>query len=166
MSEGTLIVAMTARGAMGQVGQLPWHLPDDLKWFKAQTLGKTMMMGSKTFKSIGQKPLPGRDNWVLSHCAQAQADVRFFQTWQDMMAAAESLSEWVVIGGAALYRLAIPHVSTLIVTWVDMQCPDADVFFPQIDWDQWMCQSREAHTVDARHACAFEHCIYRRDRST
>lgn len=160
MLKGALIVAMTRSGVIGQQGQLPWHLPDELQWFKQQTLGRIIIMGARTFESLHYRPLKGRENWVLSHHPQPQ--VKQFNAWSDIMNAIPQDAEWVAIGGASVYRYALPHVSKLYVTWVEGEVPEGDVFFPEIDWSAWQCQFEQPHAQDERHDRAFTCCIYDR----
>lgn len=160
MSQGALIVAMTQNHVIGQGGTLPWHLPDELQWFKQQTLGKIIIMGSRTFASLGHRPLPGRENWVLSR--QPQNAVRHFDSWSAVITALPEDAPWVVIGGASVYALALPIVQTLYITWVEGDVPEGDCFFPALDFSDWRCEDRQDHSKDDRHDRAFSCCTYRR----
>lgn len=154
-----LIAALDRKGAIGRQGALPWHLPDDLRRFKSLTMGRTVLMGYHTALSIG-KALPGRANWVLTR--QHQAPYSGQQTIREFSEIIHTDTEIVVIGGAEIYRLAMPHVRTLHLTEVDTEVSDADAFFPAIDPAQWQVLHRESHLADACHAYAFAFVDYQR----
>ncbi|MCB1600707.1 MAG: dihydrofolate reductase [Xanthomonadales bacterium] len=136
-------------------GQLPWRLPDDLKRFKALTLGHTVLMGRKTFDSIG-RPLPGRRNWVLSRDTSWSRPgvVRL----DSLEAAVEQHTEGLlwVIGGGQIYQAALPLVSRVEATEIDTTLDAADAWFPRLDPDHWHVVSREHHPRDDRHEYAFD----------
>ena len=163
MHDGALIVAMNQQQLIGVNGDLPWHLPDDLKWFKQQTLDQIILMGANTFASLGHKPLPHRKNWVLSRTPRPDTDkVRWFHDWSDMFQAAQRTGSWVVIGGAALYALALPHVERAYINWVDAPNLQGDTYFPKFDITAWRCVNQVDHPRDDRHAYAFQCCTYLR----
>ena len=153
----SLIVAMDRQGAIGRAGALPWHLPDDLRQFKALTLGKPVLMGRKTFASIG-KPLPGRRNLVLSRDASfAAPGIEVFPELPAALAtAAANAGELMVIGGGELYALTLPKAHRLLVTTVDTLVEGADAWFPPVDYNQWSLIARTPHSADERHAYGFE----------
>lgn len=158
----SLIAALDRKHAIGRNGQLPWHLPDDLKRFKALTLGKPVLMGRKTAESLG-RALPGRRNWVLTRSGAVPfAGMQAVTTLQQALqqAASEGAPELCVIGGGEVYALALPHADRMHLTWVDTVIDDADAFFPAFDAGQWREEHREAHAADARHAHAFEFVEY------
>jgi dihydrofolate reductase len=162
--EIALIVAHDRERAIGHAGQLPWHLPDDLRRFKALTLGHTMVMGRKTFTSIG-RPLPGRENWVLSRDPSWHAPgVLRLDSWRSALERHENGTLWV-IGGGEIYLAALADVTRIELTEVDTRVPDADTFFPPLPADQWELQSREHHVADGRHAFAFDFVSLRRAKS-
>lgn len=153
--EIALIVAHDRERAIGHAGQLPWHLPDDLRQFKALTLGHTVVMGRKTFQSIG-KPLPGRRNWVLSRDPDwQQPGVDCFGSWDQVLREHQDGQLWV-IGGGEIYRLALPDVERIESTEVDTRIAAADTWFLPLKDQDWNLISRESHPADARHAFAFE----------
>lgn len=158
----SLIAALDRNQAIGRHGDLPWRLPDDLKRFKALTLGKPVLMGRRTAQSLG-RALPGRLNLVMTRSAQVP-----FQDMQPVASLAEAIavagvaSELCVIGGGEIYALALPLCSRLHLTWVDTQVEDADAFFPHFDAGQWQVTSREQHAADPRHDFAFEFVDYQR----
>jgi dihydrofolate reductase len=147
--EVILIAALAANGVIGRDGALPWRLPEDLKRFRRLTLGHTLLMGRKTFDSLG-KPLDGRDNWVLSRdAAFAPAGVRVFASLQAALEAAPP--QLFAIGGADLYAQLLPQAQRLELTEVHAEV-SGDAFFPAIDRSQWREVAREDHSVDDRHA--------------
>ena len=160
----SLIAAMDRNFAIGKDGTLPWHLPDDLKRFKALTLGKPILMGRKTAQSLG-RALPGRLNLVLTRSGQVPFDG--MQAVASLVEAqgfarGEGAEELCVIGGGEMYALALPVATHLHLTMVDTEVVGADAFFAQFDSTQWRQASREAHAADARHAFAFEFVDYER----
>lgn len=156
-SKVALIVAQDRRRAIGHQGQLPWRLPDDLKHFKSLTLGHTVVMGRKTYESIG-RPLPGRQNWVLSRDPFWQAPgVERLDGWPSALARHENQTGilWV-IGGGEIYRVALADVARIELTEVDTTLSDADTFFPALSAHDWIELSRTSHVADDRHAHAFD----------
>lgn len=150
----SLIVAMDRNRLIGRDNGLPWRLPDDLKQFKRLTVGKTILMGRKTWESLG-RPLPDRDNWVLSRDPGfAPSGARVFSSL-DAALAAHRDGELMVIGGAQLYQQALPLAQRLYLTEVDAQIEDGDAWFPPIDRSQWREVSAEAYPADERHAHPF-----------
>lgn len=151
----SLIVAMAKNNAIGKNNQLPWHLPADLKYFKSVTMGKPIIMGRKTFESIG-RPLPGRQNIVITRSETWTApDITIVATPEAAAGAVVDVEEAMVIGGAEIYRAMLLLVSKLYVTEVDLTV-EGDAFFPAIDKSQWVESSREAHEAsDGKPAYAF-----------
>ena len=159
----SLIAALDRNFAIGRAGAMPWHLPDDLKRFKQLTLGKRVLMGSKTARAIG-RILPGRGNLVLTRSSAAPfADQKVVRSIDEALriAADEKLC---VIGGGEVYALALPRATRLHLTWVDTHTPDADAFFPRFDEAEWNETFRESHTADAKHAVAFTFVDYERSK--
>jgi len=157
----SLVAALDRNYAIGRDGQMPWHLPDDLKRFKALTLGKPVLMGRKTALAIG-RALPGRDNLVLTRSGEAPyAGQRVVHSLDEAIAQAGA-GELAVIGGGEVYALALPRATHLHLTWVDTVAADADAFFPRFDAREWRETAREAHAADARHAHAFSFVDYSR----
>jgi len=149
----TLIVAVSDNGIIGRDGGLPWRLPEDLKHFRRLTLGNTVLMGRKTFESLG-KPLEGRANWVLTRDpAFAPAGARVFRDL-DAALAAQPQGELLVIGGAELYRQTLPLASRLELTRVHARV-EGDTHFPDYDAAQWRETARVDHAADERHAYAY-----------
>ncbi len=157
-----LIAALDRNYAIGREGAMPWHLPDDLKRFKALTLGKPVLMGRKTALAIG-RALPGRDNLVLSRGDAAPfAGQSVVHSLDAALAHAREAGELAVIGGGEVYTLALPLATHLHLTWVDVATAGADAFFPRFAAGEWHEYAREAHAADARHAHAMTFVDYRR----
>lgn len=155
-----LVAALDRNHAIGRDGAMPWHLPDDLKRFKALTLGKFVLMGSRTAESIG-RPLPGRENLVLTRSGRAPfAGQRAVASLDEALATAQGTL--VVVGGGEVYALALPFATQLHLTWVDAAIAGADAFFPRFDPREWTQTATEAHAADARHAFDFRFTDYRR----
>lgn len=150
----SLIVAMDHNRLIGRDNDLPWRLPDDLRQFKRLTVGKTILMGRKTWESL-RRPLPDRENWVLSRDPSFTATgARVFTSLNDALAA-HTDGELMVIGGAQLYGQALPLAQRLYLTEVDARIDGGDAWFPAIDPAQWREISAEAHPADDRHPYPF-----------
>ncbi|MDE0854652.1 MAG: dihydrofolate reductase [Nevskia sp.] len=149
----TLIVAVAENGVIGRDGTLPWRLPEDLKHFRRLTLGNTVLMGRKTWQSLG-KPLDGRANWVLTRDPAFSAPGA--QVFRDLDAALAQppQGQLLVIGGAELYRQALPLASRLELTRVHARV-EGDTHFPDYDPAQWRETARSDHPADERHAHAY-----------
>lgn len=133
----TLIAAMARDGAIGRAGAMPWHLPEDLRHFRTQTWGKPVLMGCRTFQSIG-RALPGRRNLVLTRDPAAlPAGVEGFGTLDSALAATAEAPELMVIGGGEIYRAAWALADRLLLTVIDLKVPDADTWFPTVDPGDW-----------------------------
>lgn len=149
----TLIVAVADTGVIGRDNQLPWHLPADLQRFKRLTMGKPILMGRKTFESIG-KPLPGRENIVVTRDPNYRREgVRVVHHAEGALRAAGDAPEIMVIGGAALFRAFLPRASRVHLTRVHGNI-EGDVVWPELDEHEWRVAGREAHPADDRHAYA------------
>ena len=155
----SLIAALDRHRAIGKGNALPWHLPADLKRFKALTLGKPVLMGRKTAESIG-RALPGRRNLVLTRSGRVPFDG--MEAVASIEAAIAMADEVCVIGGGEVYALALPMATHLHLTHVDTLVEDADAFFPAFDPDDWRVVAREGHAIDDKHALAFEFVDYER----
>jgi dihydrofolate reductase len=149
----SLIVAMSRNGVIGRDNQLPWHLPDDLQHFKALTMGKPILMGRRTFESIG-RPLLGRTNLVLTgdrgFCAPG---VLPLGSIDEALEAVPGEPELVVIGGATVYQQTLPFARRIHVTWVEAEV-EGDTRFPAFDTSQWRTTSRRDQPADDLHAHA------------
>ncbi len=139
----SLIVAMAANRAIGLDNKMPWHLSADLKKFKAITMGSPIVMGRKTYESIG-RPLPGRSNIIISrNLDYQQADCLVFNDIKTAIeASSKDAEEIFIIGGAELYKATLPHADNLYLTLINQDF-NGDTFFPEIDFKAWTEASRE-----------------------
>jgi len=132
----SLIVAMASNRAIGLNNEMPWHLSADLKKFKQITMGSPILMGRKTYESIG-RPLPGRTNIIISrNKTYQQADCLVFNSIENAIAACQQYDEIFVIGGATFYQAILPQADKLYLTEINKSF-DADTFFPVINKDEW-----------------------------
>ena len=143
----TLIAAVSSNGVIGAGGQLPWRLPEDLKFFKAQTLGHPVIMGRRTWESIG-RPLPGRRNIIVSRNAGlVVTGAEVAPTLEDAIARCAGAPEAFVIGGGDLYRAALPRATRIILTEI-RKAFDGDTHFPEFDRREWREARRESHAPE------------------
>jgi dihydrofolate reductase len=161
-----LIVAIAENGVIGKANGLPWHLSSDLKRFRALTLGKPVLMGRKTFDSIG-RVLPGRDTIAVSRdphympppgvyaAASVDAGLELARARAGVLGA----DEIMLAGGAELFAALIDRVDRIYATWV-AGAPDGDVYFPPIDWSQWREVKREDHQPQKGDDAAFSFVDY------
>ena len=134
----SLVVAASQNNVIGRDNQLPWHLPEDLEYFKSVTMDKPILMGRRTFDSIG-RPLPGRRNIVITRDLEWDAEgVEVVHSVDDALAAGSlaNSDEIMIIGGAQIYRECLPIADRLYLTRVEAEI-DGDAFFPDIDVKQW-----------------------------
>lgn len=160
----SLIAALDRNRAIGKGNALPWHLPADLKRFKALTFGKPVLMGRRTAESLG-RALPGRRNLVLTRSGRVPFDGMLAVASIDEalpLAGETGAGELCVIGGAEVYALTLPLATGLHLTRIDTAVEGADVFFPAYDEAAWREVSREWHAADTKHAFAFEFVDYKR----
>lgn len=150
----SIIVAVARNGVIGHKGELPWHLPADMAHFKRTTLGKPLIMGRRTHASIG-RALSGRRNLVITRHPTWVADgCEIYPSLDEALEACGEAAEVVVMGGAALYAEALPRAKRLYLTQVHADV-EGDVFFPEIDLDEWVEVAHLEHPADVRHAYAF-----------
>ena len=161
-SRVSIIAALDRTGAIGRDNDLPWRLPDDLKRFKALTTGHTVLMGRRTAESLG-RALPNRRNLVLTRSGRVPFDgMQAVSTLDEAFSQLSNDDTLMVIGGAEIYELTLPHATRLHLTHVNTFVEGADTFFPLFDESQWRATHREAHAADERHAFAFEFVDYER----
>ncbi|RYD56891.1 MAG: dihydrofolate reductase [Sphingobacteriales bacterium] len=152
------IVAISENYAIGKDNQLPWHLPEDLKFFKRTTMGKPVIMGRKTYDSMG-KPLKGRLNIVISR----QKDVTLPEgvlLYESLDVAIqrveeENTDEVFIIGGGQIFELSMELLDTLYLTKVNTVIEDASAYFPHVDHSHWKLTWEEAHEADEKHQFAY-----------
>lgn len=162
-----LIAAVADNGIVGCNNKLPWYLPEDLKYFKRVTLGKPVVMGRKTWDSIG-KPLPGRTNIVISRQANlliegahVVADLPTALQMAGSVAVAKGREELMVIGGSEIYALALPLAQRLYLTEVHAQVT-GDAWFPEWNRAEWVECSRQRHEADETHSLDYSFVVYDR----
>lgn len=160
----SMIVAMANNQAIGKNNQLLWHLPEDLRYFKRITMGKPMIMGRKTFESIG-RPLPGRLNIVVTRQQDWQHEgVKVVHSIDDAMQLAnaqaliDGVDEIMLIGGAELYQTALSSADKLYLTRVDADI-DGDAFFPEINAMEWQEISREPFVASDNNPYDYAFCV-------
>jgi dihydrofolate reductase len=163
----TLVVAAAENGVIGRDGTLPWHLPADLRHFKSVTMGKPVVMGRKTWESIG-RPLPGRTNIVVSGQPDYRAEgATVVHSFEEAVAEAADAAgtaeaeEMMVIGGAALYAAALPRADRILLTRVHAIL-DGDVHLPAMADEEWQVVAAERHEPDERHAFGYSFLELRR----
>ena len=154
----SLIAVVDQQWGLGNNNQLLCHLPADLAHFKALTLGKPIVMGRKTFDSIG-RPLPGRRNIVLSRFPQVIPGVEVMTSIVEVLKATDGTDEVMVIGGAQIYQAAFSCASRVYLTHIEHTF-DADVFFPKLDNTHWQCVSEVCRAADEKNPFALRFCEY------
>ncbi len=152
----SLIAAMAANGVIGMSNTIPWHLPADLAWFKRHTLNKPVIMGRRTFESIG-RPLPGRLNIILSTQPADDKRVVWATSLDDALALAGEASEIMVAGGGDIYQQFLPRADRLYLTYIDADIA-GDTRFPDYQREEWRLSFSECHHADAAnaHNCYFQ----------
>jgi dihydrofolate reductase len=160
-----LIAAFSQNLVVGINNSLPWHLPEDLKYFKRTTSGKAIIMGRKTYESIG-RPLPNRTNIVISRNTDFSAEgVVIVTSIEEAIKHAESVNtingvdEVMIIGGAAIYQASLPMADRLYLTHVHANV-DGDAYFPQVDFDQWKEVAREDFNKDESNPYDYSFSVY------
>lgn len=160
----SMIAAMAENRVIGKNNDLPWHLPDDMKYFMQTTKGHHCIMGRKNYDSLPEKfrPLPHRTNIVVTHqqgfTAPGCTVVNSLEGALEI-AAQNNEQEVFVIGGAEIYRLGLPYANKLYLTEIKSAVA-GDTFFPVFDRKQWNETSRESHDADERHKYAFDFVVY------
>lgn len=167
----SLICAMAENRVIGINNSLPWHLSEDLKYFKRTTMGCSIIMGRKTWESIG-RPLPGRKNIVVSRNPDYQAEgIHCVTSLAEAIRVAEAQSfidgseEAFVIGGAVLYQAALPLADCLHVTHVHADV-EGDTWFPEISWNDWQELAAIDYAADEKNGYAYKICRYERLRNS
>lgn len=158
----SFILAMDDNRVIGKDNQLPWHLPEDLKFFKRVTMGHPIAMGRKTFESIG-RALPGRENIIITRNREyTRDDCTVFYEMEDFLSyCQQNKEEYFVIGGAEIFKALLPYVERLYITEIHHQF-EGDTFFPELDMSQWELMSREEGLKDEKNPYFYEFTIYHR----
>lgn len=158
----SLIAAMDKNRLIGRENGLPWHLPADFKHFKEVTMAKPVVMGRKTFESIG-KPLPGRKNIVISRSGFNAEGVTGVGSIEAALAEAGNVEEVMVIGGASFYQQMIHSADRLYLTHVDAEC-EGDAWFPDFDVADWDVVSEQKYNADEKNNYSFTIKCYQRKK--
>jgi dihydrofolate reductase len=162
----SLIVALTKNRVIGRNNDLPWHLPDDMKYFMQTTSRHTVIMGRKNYQSIPEKfrPLPNRTNVVVTHQQEFEAPhCTVVNSIEEALDIARSIheSEVFIIGGADIYRLGLPLTQRMYLTEIQAELA-GDTYFPEVNKSDWKEISRIHHSADDRHVYAFDFVVYER----
>lgn len=157
----SIIAAVDRHMAIGYENKLLFWLPNDLKRFKALTTGNTIIMGRKTFESLPKGALPNRRNIVLSTrpdtlCPGAE----IFSSLEEALKHCEQDEQIYIIGGASVYRQALPLADALCLTEIDAEAPQADAYFPEVTPEIWQEKSRESHPIDEKQPCPYAFVNY------
>lgn len=147
-----IIAAVSDNGVIGKNGALPWHIPEDMKRFRELTTGNTVVMGRKTFESLGSKALPDRVNYVLTSAIDAFfmrmyiSKVTYCKTFNVLLREIklENKNAWI-IGGENIYKEFMPHAQRMYITRVHQTIENGDAFFPEIDLNIWHLEHVEKH---------------------
>ena len=160
----SIIVAIAENYAIGKNNDLLWHIPEDLKRFKRLTTGNTVIMGKKTYESLPRRPLPNRLNIVITDNPEDQFDqcVMAFSI-EDALNKLDPAKENFIIGGASVYKQFLPYSDRLYITWVHKSF-DGDVFFPEIDFSEWILISSEDIPAVGQNDFSYSNNIYDRIR--
>ncbi len=157
----SLVVAASSNNVIGSDGGLPWHLPDDLRHFKRLTTGKPVIMGRRTFESIG-RPLPDRRNIVMTRQTDYAAHgCEVVSSVSEALELVHGVDEVMIIGGGQVYRDFLPHADRIYLTRVQADV-GGDTYFPGIDENGWHRVMSEHHAADERHAYAFDLMVFER----
>lgn len=152
----SLVAAVAKNFAIGKDNQLMWHLPNDLKFFKKYTTGKIIVMGRKTFESVGSRPLPNRLNIVLSKSEHTDAEnLKYYQSLDKIFEDYKDAEEICFVGGSKIYEMGMKYATHLVLTRVDTERLDAEVFFPKVNFEEWNLVFSEIHLADEKHAFHF-----------
>ena len=150
----TIVVAIGENNAIGKNNELLWYLPKDLRHFKTITKGHTVIMGRKTFESVG-KPLPNRRNIIITRNTDLAIEgTEVVHTLEDALELCKQGEEVFVIGGAEIYKIAMPHTDKIYLTVVHENF-EADAFFPEIDHNLWLETASEKHLPDDKNNLSF-----------
>lgn len=154
----SIVVAMNHERVIGIDNQLPWHIPEDLAYFKKVTLGKPIIMGRKTFESIG-RVLPGRRNIVISRSGFSHDGVEVFTSLDDALNSTDNSTEVSIIGGGEIFSQALPIANSMHVTVVDYNVNTPSTFFPNFDVGQWVIKEQTSIVSSSGIKCVFTHYV-------
>lgn len=163
-----MLAALWAQDKTGLIGKkqtLPWHLPNDLQYFKKMTIGKTIVMGRKTFEGMGSRPLPGRQTIILTRNKNYQASgVKVMHSLEEVLTFASQQPDMVmIVGGAAIYKDFLPYLDILYRTVIDEKFI-GDAYFPEINWQEWQLVESLNGIVDEKNKYAHRFETYKRSK--
>lgn len=158
----SIIAAMDQNQVIGYQNQIPWDLPADLEYFKETTMGAPIIMGRKTFESIGS-PLPGRENIIMTRDNNYFVeDCKIVHSYKEIINLfSDKKEEAFIIGGAEIYRLFLPDTDKLYLTIIENKFM-GDTYFPKVNWENWNCLKVKSGNINAENQYQFSHYIYQR----
>ena len=159
--EISIIVATSKNNVIGRDGGIPWHLSADLKRFKALTTGHPIVMGRRTFESIG-RPLPGRRNIVISNSVNAIEGCDVIKSVDDLLNDKSWDGMIFIIGGGEIYKQFLPYAKKVYLTEVETEIADGDTFFPELNPMEWIEVGRESHEADEKNDFNYSFVDYER----
>ena len=155
---------MAKNRVIGINNSLPWKLPADMKWFRQHTLGKPVVMGRKTYESVGGRPLPDRHNIVVTRDPNYDAgDATVATSIEEAIQKAGGVGEIMIIGGASFYEQTLPIANRMYLTEVDAEI-EGDAWFPEYNLDEWECVETQSHPVDEKNNHAMNFKIYHKSQ--
>ncbi|OGZ64565.1 MAG: hypothetical protein A3A98_03350 [Candidatus Staskawiczbacteria bacterium RIFCSPLOWO2_01_FULL_40_39] len=159
----SMISAIAENRVIGNKNSLPWHLPADFKYFKAQTLNKPIVMGLKTFESIGSKPLPNRKNIILNNNPNYKIPENCFlaRSIEEALEMTKNEDEVMICGGASVYRQFLPLADRLYLTYIHQNF-EGDTLFPEFNINEWKEISREDHEPDEKNKYSYSFVVLER----
>lgn len=159
----SIIVAIGNNNVIGNKNSLPWHLPADLEYFKKMTLGKTIVMGLKTFESVGGKPLPGRKTIILNNddSYKAPEGCEVAKSIKELLKMIEDEKELMIAGGSSVYKQFLPLADKLYITFIHDDF-DGDTFFPNFDIEEWKEVKRIDNKADNRNPYDYSFVVFER----
>lgn len=161
MKNVTMIAAIGKNRELGRKNDLIWHLPDDLKFFKENTIGKPIVMGLNTLKSLPRKLKDRRYIVLTNQDVCLDSDVVIVRSIEELTNYIKTLEEEVmIIGGASVYSQMLDYSDKMILTEIDASCSDADAFFPEFDKNEWESEELSSHTTEDN--ISYKHLVYKR----
>lgn len=162
----SMIACMDSGRLIGRGNDLPWKLPEDMQYFKEQTLGKTVLMGRKTFESFGGRPLKNRRNVILSRdTGYKPHGAEVVHTLEEALLLDVPGEELMVIGGEQIYELLLPHADRLLLTEIDASFGEGDAYFPLFDRGIWQLFSSRPGSGDEKSGVGYSFNVYEREQS-
>lgn len=161
----SIISALGKNRVIGNKNKLPWHLPADFQWFKQKTMGKTVVMGYNTFKSIGEKPLPNRKHIIVSNdpAYQVPENCVLVNSIEDALGMVKNEEEAMICGGASIYSQFLPLADRMYLTFIHQDF-EGDTLFPEFDIKDWNEIGREDHNPDEKNQYSYSFVILERKR--